>query len=346
MAFSFKGADILSIGQFQLEDIEEIMRIAEMMLPYSRREKITKVLDGAVLANLFFEPSTRTRMSFASAFMHLGGAVNSSTGIAETSISKGESLHDTARVISGYADIIVVRHPEAGAAAKFAAATDLPVINAGDGPAEHPTQALLDCFAIKSKFGGADGLKIAMVGDLKYGRTVHSLSKLLALYKKVTFKFIAPEAIQMPDYVKALIEESGRGHKIEIFENLQEGVADADVIYSTRIQQERFSSIEEADLYRGRYAINRDFIEKFAKANSILMHPLPRDSREGGGDFSHNLNGLENLMIFKQSDFGVPVRMALFAMVLDVVDKIKDFEGNISWHVPKRIDPENPPTEA
>ena len=178
---------LLSVDQFSRESAEDLFRLADVMLPIARRQKVTRVLEGAVLGNLFFEASTRTRVSFGAAFCRLGGSVCDTTGFTFSSMAKGESIHDTSRVISGYADAIVVRHPDLGAVAEFARATNVPVVNGGDGPGEHPTQALLDLYTIQREFSRlgkrVDGAHIALVGDLKYGRTVHSLIKLLSLYK-------------------------------------------------------------------------------------------------------------------------------------------------------------------
>jgi len=180
----FTGAHILSISQFAQQDVEELFKVADAMEPYARREKRTRVLDGAILSNLFFEPSTRTRVSFGCAFNLLGGHVRETSDIKTSSISKGESLYDTARVISGYSDVIAMRHPVAGSVEEFSRASRVPVLNAGDGPAEHPSQALLDLYTIRKELGikgPVENLRIAMVGDLKHGRTVHSLGKLLSL---------------------------------------------------------------------------------------------------------------------------------------------------------------------
>src|SRR5689334_22808460 len=185
---------LLSVDVFDRELVEDFMRVAESMEPIARRHKVTRVLEGAVLGNLFFEPSTRTRVSFGAAFCRLGGSVCDTTGFTFSSMAKGESIADTSRVISGYVDAIVVRHPEQGSVAQFAAATHLPVVNGGDGPGEHPTQALLDLYTLQREFSRlgkrVDGAHVALVGDLKYGRTVHSLMKLLALYKGVRFTLV------------------------------------------------------------------------------------------------------------------------------------------------------------
>lgn len=187
----FSGSHILSISQFDRGDIERVFEVADRMEPYAHRQRVTKVLDGAILGNMFFEPSTRTRVSFGCAFNLLGGEVRETTGFETSAIAKGESLYDTARVLSGYSDVIVMRHPVSGSVAEFAAASRVPVMNGGDGANEHPSQALLDLYTIRKELqhqgrSDLDGLRIAMIGDLKYGRTVHSLCKLLCLYRNVT----------------------------------------------------------------------------------------------------------------------------------------------------------------
>ena len=255
------------------------------MLPIARRRKVTRVLEGAVLANLFFEASTRTRVSFGAAFCRLGGSVCDTTGFTFSSMAKGESIHDTSRVIAGYADAIVVRHPEQGAVAEFARATNVPVVNGGDGPGEHPTQALLDLYTIQREFSRlgkrVDGAHIALVGDLKYGRTVHSLIKLLALYKGVRFTLIAPPSLEMP---AAIVDRVSRnGNVVEVRDSLH-GLADADVVYATRIQKERFAE-ESIEGYGAAFEINRALVDRVCKPDVVVMHPLPRDSR-GAHDLS------------------------------------------------------------
>src|SRR5450830_1701265 len=208
---------LLSVDQFSRDSAEALFRLADVMQPIARRQKISRVLEGAVLGNLFFEASTRTRVSFGAAFCRLGGSVCDTTGFTFSSMAKGESIYDTSRVLSGYVDALVVRHPEQGAVAEFSRATHIPVINAGDGPGEHPSQALLDLYTIQREFSRlgkiVDGAHIAMVGDLKYGRTVHSLSKLLALYRGIKFTLIAPPSLEMPTYIIERV--AAGGHVIE-----------------------------------------------------------------------------------------------------------------------------------
>lgn len=317
----FQGADILSIDQFESADIKEIFSVAAMMETMARREKKTRVLEGAVLGNLFFEPSTRSRVSFETAFYRLGGAVSNTIGVDFSSIVKGESLYDTARIMGGYADVLVVRHPQEGSVKEFAAATTTPVISSGDGAGEHPTQALLDLYTILKEQGRSfeeiDGLSIAMIGDLKQSRTVHSLTKLLSLFNTISFTFVSPEQLKMPASIvdAALI----RGHQVYQTEALASALAGVDVIYMTRIQEERFPSLEEASYYRGRYSLNRALYEKACRPGATILHPLPRDSRPGSNEIDNDLNEHPALAMFRQAQNGIPLRMALFAMVLDVV---------------------------
>lgn len=330
---NFTGSHILSVKQFQRDSIEHIFRTANKMEPYAKRQKRTKVLEGAILGNLFFEPSTRTRVSFGCAFNLLGGEVRETTGMESSALAKGESLFDTARVISSYSDVIAMRHPQAGSVAEFAEGSRVPVINGGDGANEHPTQALLDLFTIEKELAGyaqrIDGMHIAMVGDLKFGRTVHSLSKLLCLYKDITFTLISPNELSMPqDVVDAIITA---GHKVNITDQL-EGNLDADIVYQTRIQEERFPSQDEANKYRGKFRLNQAIYTQHCKSNTVIMHPLPRDSRLEANELDNDLNVNPNLAIFRQADNGVLIRMALFALTLGVDDIVQNYECDVPWH--------------
>jgi aspartate carbamoyltransferase catalytic subunit len=336
----FKGSHILSIDQFSVRDLEKLFTVAERMEPYAARRKTTRVLEGAILGNLFFEPSTRSRISFGAAFNRLGGNVRDTTGFQFSSMAKGESLYDTSRVVSGYVDVIVMRHPTIGSVKEFAAATHIPVISGGDGAGEHPTQALLDLYTIRKELGRdlrqLRGLKIALVGDLKFGRTVHSLIKLLSLLDHVHFTLIAPGELQLPEDLQELARE--RGHSLRITSNLHEGISDVEVIYTTRLQQERFTSEAEAEKFRGSYSITAALYSSSCKPGTVLMHPLPRDSRPGAMELHDDLNSNPRLAIFRQADNGIPVRMALFALVLGVEDKVEESAGAVSWYVPDRID--------
>lgn len=335
----YKGSHILSIDQFRLADLHTLFEVTRRMEPYASRRRVTRVLEGAILGNLFFEPSTRSRISFGAAFNRLGGSVRDTTGFQFSSMAKGESLHDTSRVVSGYVDIIVMRHPTIGSVREFASATHIPVINGGDGAGEHPTQALLDLYTIsrelKRDLSQLSGLKIALVGDLKYGRTVHSLIKLLSLLGSVQFNLVAPLELQLPaDLVKEAREQ---GHRVRATTDLHDGISDVDVIYITRIQQERFTSEAEAAKFQGSYSITAAVYERTCKPGTVLMHPLPRDSRVGAMELHDDLNSNPQLAIFRQADNGIPVRMALFALVLGVESKIEETQREAGWYVPPRI---------
>jgi aspartate carbamoyltransferase catalytic subunit len=304
------------------------------MEPYARRQRRTRVLEGAILGAMFFEPSTRTRVSFGSAFNLLGGEVRETTGFEQSALAKGESLYDTARVLSGYSDVIAMRHPVAGSVAEFAAASRVPVINGGDGSNEHPSQALLDLYTIRSELRagdqGIDRLRIAMVGDLRYGRTVHSLCKLLRLFEAVQFVLVSPQELRMPEAIVAELREAG--HEVLESEALEASIAHVDIVYSTRLQEERFQSQEEADLYRGRFRLNQAVYTRHCEPNTVIMHPLPRDSRDSARELDDDLNDNPKLAIFRQTDNGLTVRMALFALVLDVVDQVEALSTPVSWY--------------
>jgi aspartate carbamoyltransferase catalytic subunit len=305
---------LLSVSQFNRDAIDELFQLADVMQPIARRRKVSRVLEGAVLANLFFEASTRTRVSFGAAFCRLGGSVCDTTGFTFSSMAKGESIYDTSRVISGYVDAMVVRHPEQGSVAEFARATNVPVINGGDGPGEHPSQALLDLYTIQREFSRlgklVDGAHIAMVGDLKYGRTVHSLIKLLALYKGLKFTLVSPPSLAMPAEIVEAV--SRNGHVVEVAATPAQALAGADIIYATRIQKERFAHDEVLEGFDNAFEVNLALIESACKPEVVVMHPLPRDGRPGSHDLSVDLNNDPRLAIFRQTDNGIPVRMAIF----------------------------------
>ncbi len=335
----FPGAHILSVNQFERADVEHLFDVADSMVPYAHRERMTKVLDGAILGNMFFEPSTRTRLSFGCAFNLLGGEVRETTDIKTSSISKGESLYDTARVISGYNDIIVMRHPQAGSVAEFARASRVPVINAGDGPNEHPSQALLDLYTIRKELGShgqsIEGMRIAMVGDLKHGRTVHSLSQLIQLYPNIRFTLISPTELRMPGEI---VEElRNNGHTVIETDDMEQGLAGNDTVYLTRIQEERFSTKMEADMYRGRFRLNEAIYTRYCQPSTVIMHPLPRDSREDANELDNDPTQHPNLAIFRQTDNGVLVRMALFALTLDVWQQVERTSREVNWYTERRF---------
>ena len=334
----FSGSHILSIDQFDRSDINHLFSVAESLEPYSLRKKVTRVLEGAILGNMFFEPSTRTRISFGAAFNLLGGAVRETSEVESSSLTKGESLVDTAQVLSGYSDIIVMRHPEEGSVESFSQASRVPVINGGDGSNEHPTQALLDLYTIKKELETnhktIDGLRIALVGDLKFGRAVHSLSKVLGLYQDVTINLISPKELRLVDpYLNSLKKA---GITINEFENLEEGIAEVDILYMTRIQEERFKNKSDAKKYKGLLSLNEKIYTANCEPNTVIMHPLPRDSRQGANELDADLYNNPNLAIFRQADNGVVIRMALFALVLGVVDQIDQTSRDVNWHTSKR----------
>lgn len=330
----FTGSHILSVEQFERSDIERIFQVADAMAPYALRRKVTRVLEGAILGNMFFEPSTRTRISFGCAFNLLGGEVRETTGFESSAIAKGESLYDTARVLSGFSDVICMRHPAEGSVAEFAEASRVPVLNGGDGANEHPSQALLDLYTIRkelaSKNRGIDGLRIALIGDLKFGRTVHSLCKLLRLFSDVHITLVSPAELAMPEHIVEEMRQAG--HTVVITEDLTQSISNVDIAYSTRIQEERFASKEEADLYRGRFRLNQSIYTQYCEPNTVIMHPLPRDSRAEANELDNDLNQNPNLAIFRQADNGVLVRMALFALVLDVVDQVDKCARDVNWY--------------
>jgi aspartate carbamoyltransferase catalytic subunit len=335
----FPGRHILSIGEFTREEVERIFDVADCMEPYAHRRRVTRVLDGAILGSMFFEPSTRTRVSFGCAFNLLGGEVRETTGFESSSLSKGESLRDTARVLSGYSDVIVMRHPQAGSVAEFASASRVPVINGGDGPNEHPSQALLDLYTIRKEMrqqgrDSIDGLSIGMIGDLKYGRTVHSLCKLLTLFSNVSVTLISPHELRMPPEIVEQLRAAG--HTVIESTDMEHSLS-VDIAYATRIQEERFASLEDALMYRGRYRLNKRVYTQFCKPNTVIMHPLPRDSRAEANELSDDLDDNPNLAIFRQADNGVLVRMALFALILDVADQVDRHARDVNWYTERRF---------
>jgi len=301
---SFYDKDIISIRDLNREQIEEILKVSEKMVPYAMGEKKTKVLEGRILGNLFFEPSTRTRLSFESAAHRLGVDVIDVSEMSMTSISKGETLADTIRMVDAYCDLIVLRHPHEGAARLAAKFSENPVINAGDGAGSHPTQTLLDLFTIKRAMKDIDGANVVLVGDLKYGRTVHSLVEALTMFgAKLTF--VAPETLQMPDdNIKGL-----RGKPL-LIDKLEDVIQDADVLYVTRIQRERFPDPSEYNKVSGTYRIDNEMLRE-AKSDLIVMHPLPRVD-----EIAPEVDGTPHAKYFEQAFNGIPVRMALLYMIL------------------------------
>jgi carbamoyl-phosphate synthase/aspartate carbamoyltransferase/dihydroorotase/carbamoyl-phosphate synthase/aspartate carbamoyltransferase len=302
------GMDILSVAQFDQEKIEYIFARAREMREMVQRVHGADLLKGQVLSCLFYEPSTRTSSSFIAAMERLGGSVIPITqGVQFSSVSKGETLADTIRTLEQYSDVIVLRHPEIGAAKLAADYADVPVINAGDGPGEHPTQALLDLFTIQDELGQIDGLKVAMVGDLRYGRTVHSLTKLLLGYN-VSLRFVSPEILRLPLTVMNQVIDAGVDTRET--HDVADVIQNADVLYVTRVQKERFSDLAQYEEVKNFYEITADLMEK-AKKKMIVMHPLPRV-----GEIHYNVDKDPRAAYFRQVKNGMYIRMALLAAVL------------------------------
>ena len=302
MPLSFKH--LTSSKQLTREDMDAILKVTEDM------EKVynaggNELFKGKVFANLFYEPSTRTRLSFDAAMKHLGASVITADGLQFSSMYKGETIEDTIMVVSQYSDAIVMRHPEQGSADRAAAVSSVPFINAGDGPGQHPTQAILDMYTIFKERGTLDGINITMVGDLKYGRTVHSLSFLLGLYNDVSFTLVSPPELKMPEKVTSYFSEK-RVQYTEV-ESIEEGL-DSDVIYMTRIQQERFSDKSEYEKLKDSYVLEAAHVKD---RDITVMHPLPRVN-----EISTDVDALPNAAYFRQVRNGVVVRMALLAMLL------------------------------
>ena len=304
----FKGRDIISIKDFTREEIDYILTVAGAMEPVAKSG--SDMLHGKTLATLFFEPSTRTRLSFEAAMHKLGGTA---IGFAEpevASIKKGENLADTVRVVENYADVIALRHPLEGAARLAAEFAQIPVINAGSGAEEHPTQALLDLYTLLKEKGQIDGLNVTLVGDLRYGRTVHSLAYALSLYK-VKLNLVSPEPLRMRREVSDAIKK-----KIAIVEKtgIEEVLPETDVLYVTRIQEERFPDPAEYAKVRGTYKIGLDTL-KDAKEDMILMHPLPRVD-----EIDDEVDDTPHARYFQQVWNGIVMRMALLALILGATE--------------------------
>jgi aspartate carbamoyltransferase catalytic subunit len=306
-SLTFKGRDIVSIEDFSREEINYILNISHSMEPVAA--KGSDMLKGKILANLFFEPSTRTRLSFEAAMLKLGG---STIGFAEAeiaSVRKGENLADTIRTVENYADIIALRHPLEGAAKLAAEFSKIPILNAGSGAEEHPTQAFMDLYTLQKEKGKIDGLKIALVGDLRYGRTVHSLAYALSLYN-IELYLISPESLRMRHEVIRAIQ-----NKISIIEdtNLEKIIPQIDVLYVTRIQKERFPDAAEYAKVKGIYKIDLKTL-KSAKKDLIILHPLPRVD-----EIAAEVDSTPQARYFQQVWNGIVVRMALLALVLGAV---------------------------
>jgi len=301
------GKDILSVSQFDRDSLTYIFGVAHEMQVMVERIGTFDLLKGKILTNLFYEPSTRTSSSFTAAMERLGGSVIPINEVKYSSVSKGESLPDTVRSLECYADVLVLRHPDKGASSLAAQYAHKPIINAGDGAGEHPTQALLDLFTIVEELGNVDGLTITLIGDLKYGRTVHSLARLLSLYD-VKLNYVAPEIVALPAEIYAEIE--AKGIPQAAYHSLDDCLAETDVLYVTRIQKERFENLGDYEVAKNGYVITPETLT-VAKKKMIVMHPLPRV-----GEISMEVDLDPRAAYFRQMEYGLYVRMALLAMVL------------------------------
>jgi len=304
--FDFTGKDILDGAQFTREGLEYIMGVTEDMRKQLQEQRSLDLMQGYVMGALFFEPSTRTRLSFETAMHRLGGEVVGFASSATSSVAKGESLADTIRVVDQYVDVIVMRHPVIGSAREAARVATSPVINGGDGAGQHPTQALLDLFTIRSERGQVDGNTIVLCGDLKYGRTVHTG---VELYKHYDCKlvFVAPEPLKMPPEITARLRE--HGVEVEETTDLEAAMAEADVLYMTRIQKERFEDTAEYERLKGSYVLTREMVKRI-NPNLTILHPLPRVD-----EITTDVDDLPGAAYFRQARNGVYTRMALIALV-------------------------------
>ena len=307
-ANSLAGMDILSVSQFDKARIDAVFTRAREMREMVSRVGATDLLKEFVLACIFYEPSTRTSSSFIAAMERLGGGVIPITsGVEFSSVSKGESLADTMRTLEQYADVIVLRHPVIGSVQQAAEAAQVPVINAGDGAGEHPTQALLDLFTIQDELGQVDGLRVAMVGDLRFGRTVHSLTKLLSLYN-ISLRFVSPEILRLPLTLMNQVRDAGLD--VREMHDVGEIIEDVDVLYVTRVQKERFSDLAQYESVKNDYIITPELMQR-ARDKMVVMHPLPRV-----GEIHTGVDSDPRAAYFRQVKNGMYIRMALLAGVL------------------------------
>lgn len=295
---------LIESQQFSVEIMETLFRLADKL-----EKKPDKCMKDKIMASLFYESSTRTRFSFESAMLRLGGGVISTENAKDfSSASKGETLEDTIKVMNNYTDIIVLRHYEIGAAKRAASVSQVPIINAGDGAGQHPTQALLDVYTIRREIGHLNGIKIAMIGDLKNGRTVRSLTYLLSKYKDVEIFFVSPWGLKIGEDIKKHLNE--REIKYEELDKLESAIKVADIVYQTRIQKERFSNPVEYEKYKGVYIIDKK-VESKMKPDAIIMHPLPRVD-----EITIEVDDSPKAKYFKQTYYGLLIRMAILKYIV------------------------------
>jgi len=301
------GKDIISAAELSPDEILHITETARRLEKVASGEEKSDLLAGRVLASLFYEPSTRTRLSFESSMLRLGGQAISVAEIHTSSAAKGESLADTVRTVEAYSDVIALRHPKEGAAQLAADSVRIPLINAGDGAGHHPTQALLDLYTIQKERGNIEGLNIVLLGDLKHGRTVHSLVHVISNFG-VSLKFVTPPALAMPLETTWILKM--RGVPVEETSDLETAIRDADVLYVTRLQEERFADRAEYERLKGSYRVDLSLLER-AKPGVTIMHPLPRTD-----EIAPEVDNYEGAAYFRQVANGLPIRMALLALVL------------------------------
>lgn len=300
--------DLITMDDLTNEEILQVLDNARRLVPVAKGEVYLPLLQGKVLGNLFFENSTRTRMSFEAAMKRLGGEVLNLSSVG-SSVAKGETLYDTMQMVDGYADIAVIRHPNQGAAQYSADAVEIPILNGGDGAGNHPTQTMLDLFTIREAHGSLEGLNVVMVGDLRYGRTTHSLSHALVRFgAKITL--VSPDTLKMPDEIVSDLKN--HGGEITETEEMSSSIDSADVIYMTRIQKERFPDEDEYMKVAGIYKLTEDDLSE-AKAGMIVMHPLPRVN-----ELHASVDSTKHAKYFQQAFNGVPTRMALLCRSLGI----------------------------
>ncbi|HWQ79601.1 MAG TPA: aspartate carbamoyltransferase [Anaerovoracaceae bacterium] len=302
-----KGRSFLEPMDFTTDEMEELFLLADKII--ETPERYAKACEGKLLATLFYEPSTRTRFSFEAAMLRLGGKVIGFSEPNSSSVSKGESISDTIRTVACYADMAVMRHPKEGAPKVAAACTDMPVVNAGDGGHQHPTQTLTDLLTIRKEKGRIDNLTVGLCGDLKFGRTVHSLIKALSRYQNISFILISPEELRIPEYVRKEILIKNKIPFQEV-ENMQEALPKLDVLYMTRVQRERFFNEEDYVRLKDRYILDTAKM-KLAKKDMMVLHPLPRVN-----EISIEVDSDPRAMYFRQAKYGMYIRMALIMSLL------------------------------
>ncbi len=306
MIVSLQGKHITSGKQFSKAEIERVLEVAEQFREELQEKPSLDLMKGYILGTLFFEPSTRTRLSFESAMERLGGSVIGFSEASTSSSAKGETLQDTILTVCQYVDVIAMRHPQIGSADQAAEVATVPILNGGDGAGQHPTQALLDMLTIKSEKGTLDGLTVALVGDLKHGRTVHALVELLKHYHTRLF-FVAPNLLQMPSEISAGLREHGIA--IEETADLPGALRQADVVYMTRIQKERFADPAQYESLKNAFILDRALVEQ-AKPGLTILHPLPRVS-----EIATDVDNFAGAAYFRQVKNGMYARMALIALV-------------------------------